>query len=117
MSPTKKVMVLLVQSLKEVTKKTGVVDSELTQGYFSEHWISFPAIMKTSRGLHKVTQEQVQRTGAALVCYRGINMQASVKQLFPVPINLMRGNVFLHALHLTQAQVISGRQIELHFVT
>ena len=36
MSPTKKVMVLLVQSLKGVTKKTGVVDSELTQGYFSE---------------------------------------------------------------------------------
>ena len=43
-------------------------------------------------------------------------MQASVKQLFPVPINLMRGNVFLHALHLTQAQVISGRQIELRLV-
>ena len=61
--------------------------------------------------------EDKQRTGAALVCYRGINMQASVKQLFPVPINLMRGNVFLHALHLTQAQVISGRQIELRFVT
>ena len=79
--------------------------------------ISFPAIMKTSRGLHKVAQEQVQRTGAALVCYRGINMQASVNQLFAVPINLMRGNVFLHALHLTQAQVISGRQIELRFVT
>ena len=36
MSPTKKVMVLLVQSLNGVTKKTGVVDSELTQGYFSE---------------------------------------------------------------------------------
>ena len=36
MSPTKKVMVLLVQSLKGVTKKTGVVYSELTQGYFSE---------------------------------------------------------------------------------
>ena len=79
-------------------------------------WISFPAIMKTSRGLHKVAQEQVQRTGAALVCYRGINKQASVKQLFPVPINLMRGNVFLHALHLTLAQVISGRQIELRLV-
>ena len=27
---------LLVQSRKVVTKKTGVVDSELTQGYFSE---------------------------------------------------------------------------------
>ena len=36
MSPTKEVMVLLVQSMKGVTKKTGVVDSELTQGYFSE---------------------------------------------------------------------------------
>ena len=36
MSPTKKVMVLLVQSMKGVTKKTGVVDSEVTQGYFSE---------------------------------------------------------------------------------
>ena len=31
MSPTKKVMVLLVQSLKGVTKKTGVVDSDDTQ--------------------------------------------------------------------------------------
>ena len=36
MSPTKEVMVLLVQSMKGVTKKTGVVDSEVTQGYFSE---------------------------------------------------------------------------------
>ena len=36
MSPTKEVMMLLVQSRKVVTKKTGVVDSELTQGYFSE---------------------------------------------------------------------------------
>ena len=84
---------------------------------YQGQWISFPAIMKTSRGLHKVAQEQVQRTGAALVCYQGINMQASVKQLFPVPINLMRGNVFLHALHLTLAQVISGRQIELPLIT
>ena len=30
MLPTKKVMVLLVQSLKGVTKKTGVVDIEVT---------------------------------------------------------------------------------------
>ena len=74
-------MVLLVKSLKGVTKKTGVVDSELTQGYFSEHWISFPAIMKTSRGLHKVAQEQVQRTGAALVCHQGIKAQATVKHV------------------------------------
>ena len=74
--------------------------------------ISFPAITKTSS-----RTEQVQRIGAALVCHQGINAQASVKQLFPVPINLMRGNVVLHALHLTQAQVISGRQIELRFVT
>ena len=80
-------------------------------------WISFPAIMKTSRGLHKVAQEQVQRTGAALVYHQGINAQASVKQLLPVPINLMRGNVFLQVLHLTLAQVISGRQIELLLVT
>ena len=36
MSLTKKVMVLLVQSRKVVTKKTGVVDIEVTQGYFSE---------------------------------------------------------------------------------
>ena len=36
MSTTKEVMVLLVQSMKGVTKKTGVVDSEVTQGYFSE---------------------------------------------------------------------------------
>ena len=36
MSPTKEVMVPLVQSMKGVTKKTGVVDSEVTQGYFSE---------------------------------------------------------------------------------
>ena len=27
---------LLVQSMKGVTKKTGVVDIEVTQGYFSE---------------------------------------------------------------------------------
>ena len=69
--------------------------------------------MKTSRGLHKVAQEQVQRSGAALVCHQGINAQASVKQLFPVPINLMRGNVLPLALHLTLAQVISGRHSEL----
>ena len=87
--------------------------SQVCQG----QWISFPAIMKTSRGLHKVAQEQVQKTGAALVCHQGINAQASVKQLFPVPINLMQGNVFLRALHLTLAQVISGRQIELPLVT
>ena len=36
MSPTKEVMIMLVQSMKGVTKKTGVVDSEVTQGYFSE---------------------------------------------------------------------------------
>ena len=29
-------MMLLVQSMKGVTKKTGVVDIEVTQGYFSE---------------------------------------------------------------------------------
>ena len=69
--------------------------------------------MKASRGLHKVAQEQVQRTSAVLVCHQGINAQASVKQLFRVPINLMRGNVFLQALHLTLAQVISGRHSEL----
>ena len=57
--------------------------------------------MKTSRGLHKVAQEQVQRTGAALVCHQGINAQASVKQLFSMLNNLMRGNVFHQALHLT----------------
>ena len=34
-----------------------------------------------------------------------------------LPINLMQGNVFLRALHLTLAQVISGRQIELPLVT
>ena len=79
--------------------------------------ISFPAIMKTSRGLHKVAQEQVQRTGAALVCHQGINAQASVKQLFSGLNNLMRGNVFLQALHLTLAQVINGRHIELPLVT
>ena len=64
-------------------------------------------------------QEQVQRAGdgAALVCHQGIKAQATVKQLFPVPINLMQGNVFLRALHLTLAQVISGRQIELPLVT
>ena len=84
---------------------------------YQGQWISFPAIMKTSRGLHKVAQEQVQRTGAALVCHQGINAQASVKQLFPVPINLMRGNVFLQALHLTLAQVISDRHVELPLVT
>ena len=84
---------------------------------YQGQWISFPAIMKTSRGLHKVAQEQVQRTGAALVYHQDINAQASVKQLLPVPINLMQGNVFLHALHLTLAQVISGRQIELPLVT
>ena len=79
-------------------------------------WISISAIMKTSR-LHSVAQEQVQRNGAALVCHQGINAQASVKQLLPVPINLMRGNVFLQVLHLTLAQVISGRQVELPLVT
>ena len=73
--------------------------------------------MKTSRGLHKVAQEQVQRTGAALVYHQGINAQALVKQLLPVPINLMRGNVFLQVLHLTLAQVINGRHIELPLVT
>ena len=36
MSPTKVVMIMLVQSMKGVTKKTGVVDIEVTQGYFSE---------------------------------------------------------------------------------
>ena len=36
MSPTKEVMIMLVQSMKGVTKKTGVVDIEVTQGYFSE---------------------------------------------------------------------------------
>ena len=41
MSPKKasmegEVMIMLVQSMKGVTKKTGVVDSEVTQGYFSE---------------------------------------------------------------------------------
>ena len=36
MSPTKEVMMLLVQSIKGVTKMTGVVDIEVTQGYFSE---------------------------------------------------------------------------------
>ena len=80
-------------------------------------WVSFPAIMKTSRVLHKVAQEQVQRTSAVLVCHQGINAQASVKQLFPVPINLMGGNVFLQALHLTLAQVISDCHIELPLVT
>ena len=79
-------------------------------------WISIPAIMKTSR-LHSVAQEQVQRNGAALVCHQGIKAQATVKQMFLVPINLMQGNVFLRALHLTLAQVISGRQIELPLVT
>ena len=64
--------------------------------------ISFPAIMKTSS-----RTEQVQKIGAALVCNQGINAQASVKQLFP--INLMQGNIFLQALHLTLAQVFSGR--------
>ena len=87
--------------------------SQVCQG----QWISFPAIMKTSRGLHKVAQEQVQRTGAALVCHQGINAQASVKQLFSVLNNLMRGNVFLQAFHLTPAQVINGRHIELPLVT
>ena len=36
MSPTKEVMIMLVQSMKGMTKKTGVVDIEVTQGYFSE---------------------------------------------------------------------------------
>ena len=31
-SPTKEVVMLLVQSIKWVTKKTGVVHSEVTQG-------------------------------------------------------------------------------------
>ena len=36
MSQTKEVMMLFVQSTKGVTKMTGVVDIEVTQGYFSE---------------------------------------------------------------------------------
>ena len=36
MSPTKEVIMRLVQSIKGVTKMTGVVDIEVTQGYFSE---------------------------------------------------------------------------------
>ena len=36
MSPTKEVMMLLVYSIKGVTKKTGVFDIEVTQGFFSE---------------------------------------------------------------------------------
>ena len=114
---------LLGQSMKGVTKNTGVVDIEVTQGYFSEidfkifepafrwevlgvtqvcqgQWISFLAIMRTSKGLHEVAQEQAQRSGAALVCHQGTNAQASVKQLFPVPNNLVRGNLFIQALHL-----------------
>ena len=72
---------------------------------------------------HEDQQTSFSRTGAspeegaALVCHQGIKAQATVKQLFPVPINLMQGNVFLRALHLTLAQVISGRQIELPLVT
>ena len=55
--------------------------SQVCQG----QWISFPAIMKTSRGLHKVAQEQVQRISAA------------------------KGSLVLQALHFTLAQVFSGR--------
>ena len=36
MSPTKEVMIMLVQSMKGMTKRTEVVDIEVTQGYFSE---------------------------------------------------------------------------------
>ena len=41
MSPKKasmegEVMIMLVQSMKGMTKRTGVVDIEVTQGYFSE---------------------------------------------------------------------------------
>ena len=36
MSTTKEVMMLFVQSMRGVTRKIGVVDIEVTQGYFPE---------------------------------------------------------------------------------
>ena len=43
---------LLVQSMKGVTKKTGVVDIEVTQGYFSEidNYNIYPCFQMGSAG-------------------------------------------------------------------
>ena len=58
--------------------------------------ISFLLVaLEAIRGLHRVTQEQVQRIGAALGGHQGVKAQEAVEQLFRVPITLMQGNIFL----------------------